>query len=80
MKDRTSIFELALKISAILAFEIFNLEKLVKVVNYNFHNGDIRWQISNSIKLVAQILSLAFIVSKIFEMFDLDKVGQGQRV
>ena len=49
-------------------------------MEYNFHNGLIRWQISQSIKIIFNIFALALTVSEIvmFEIFDLEKVGHSK--
>ena len=54
----------------------FDLENVVLgQKDYNFGNGDIRWQISKSMKVVCCMLAPALIVSEIltFEIFVLDK-------
>ena len=52
------------------------------VKEYHFHNGVIRWKQSISIKAMSTILVLAFAVLVLSpcEIFDLEKVYQGQRV
>ena len=50
-------------------------------MEYNCRNGLIRWKVSKVIEIVPCIYALAVIVSGIFtfQMFDLEKVGQGPR-
>ena len=51
-------------------------------MEYNFRNDAIRWQISKSIKVVRSIFALALTFSEMltFQMFNLQKVGQGHGV
>ena len=49
-----------------------------KVTENNIRNGQVRWQISTCINLIIEHFSLALAVIEIliFEIFDLEKVGQ----
>ena len=51
-------------------------------MDYAFITDAIRWQISKSIKVVSRIFALALTVNEIltFEIFGLEKVGQGHGV
>ena len=53
-------FALALAVNEILIFSIFYLENWVKVTDFNFRNGAIRWQISKSIKVI--VLHFIFVM------------------
>ena len=52
------------------------------LVEYNIRSDAVRWQISNSIKVIAHILMLALIISEIltFRNVDLENVGRGHGV
>ena len=56
--------------------------KQVKVAEYNVRNDAIRWRISTSIKDIVRTFMLSFTASEIltFQMFALEKIGQGHRV
>ena len=51
---------------------------MVKVTEYNFHSGTIRWQISKYAKVVMLIFALALIVNEYNRLSK--KIGQGQEV
>ena len=54
----------------------------VKVMEYKFCNGVLRWQMSNTTEVVPRIFVPALTVSDIltFQLFDPQKVGQGDGV
>ena len=51
-------------------------------MDYNFLNGPLRWQMSTFIKVEIQDFSLALTVFEIlvYQMFDIESLGQGHRV
>ena len=53
---------------------------LVKVNRYSFRNGNIRWQISNSLKVRQFIIALALSVSEILTFYDFQKSMWRSRV
>ena len=70
-------FLLVLIIYEILTFQMFDLENIGHVDEYNIHSDAILWQIL-SIKAIARIFMLALTVSEILriKMFDLANLGQ----
>ena len=50
-----------------------------KVIEYNIHNGDIRWEISTILKVTWRIFATAVTVSELlmFQMCNLENRGQG---
>ena len=59
------------------AFEIFDLEKLSKNHRIQRSQWSIRWQISTCIKVIPELVWLAFTIFH-FKFRDLENVGQGQ--
>ena len=61
---------------------MFALRKYVKINRCSFHDGIIRWQIFQYIKVVPGIIALTLTFSEIltFTIYDLQKVGQGHEV
>ena len=69
-----------------LHLKYLTLQNSVKTTEYHIRNGPNRWQISTCIQVIPEhvllALLLAFIVFEIltFEIFDLEKVGEGHGV
>ena len=60
-------------------FAILNMKTEVNVTENNFHNCAIRWQLSKHVKSVSPIFVLGLTVNEMltFQIFDLEKAGQG---
>ena len=60
----------------------FTLKIYGKITEDNIRNGPVRWQISTCMNFMLEHFSLAVTVFEIFifEIFDLEKVGQGHGV
>ena len=59
------IFTLALTVLVILKFEMFDLENVVQLMEYNIRHGPIRGRILTSMKIIIEHFSLALTVFQI---------------